>query len=159
MSLTAREVPGPKKTAIARPTPAELGRVEEQLAVAERLASAHGLVLDGGEDDLKALQSLLDRRVLAPNQTYELQCLGLALGRVMVNRSALVWVTVEDEYGRDPAVNVDGTSVLLFPLTMISKRVEQGRDIPVEELYRTTVAEARRMAEAEKRRAPRVGEH
>jgi hypothetical protein len=68
----------------------------------------------------------------------------------MVNNSSLVWVTVEDEYGRDPALNVPGTSVLLFPLTMISKRVEQARDVPLEALYKTTVANAERMAAEER---------
>ncbi|WP_143154149.1 DUF3806 domain-containing protein [Rhodanobacter sp. OK091] len=31
-----------------------------------------------------------------------------------------------DEYGRDPVPRLPGTSVLLFPLTMISRRVERG---------------------------------
>jgi len=31
------------------------------------------------------------------------------------------WVTVEDEYGKDPALRFPGTTVIAFPLTMISK--------------------------------------
>ena len=33
---------------------------------------------------------------------------------------------VEDEKGRDPAIRIPGTTVILFPLTMISKRIERG---------------------------------
>jgi hypothetical protein len=152
--LVARETTGPAHTKIISPTAAELARIQEQTAVAERLAKAHGSELHGTLADLHALQSLVDAKVLSRTQTYELQSLGIALGRVMVNNSSLVWVTVEDEYGRDPALNVPGTSVLLFPLTMISKRVEQNRDVPLEALYKTTVANAERMA-AEERAAGR----
>jgi hypothetical protein len=31
---------------------------------------------------------------------------------------------MEDAHGRDPAVRRPGTTIILFPLTMISKRIE-----------------------------------
>ncbi len=48
---------------------------------------------------------------------------------------ALVWVVVEDDYGRDPALSLAGTTVLVFPQTMISKRVEDGEEIDVFKLF------------------------
>jgi hypothetical protein len=42
---------------------------------------------------------------------------------------------VEDEYGRDPAIRYKETSLLVFPMTMISKRVEDGEELNVIELF------------------------
>jgi len=140
------------QTKISSPTAQELARIREQTAVAARIAKAHvDSELLGTLADIAVLQRLVDRKVLKPNQTYELQSLGIALGCVMAANSSLRWVTVEDEYGRDPALNVPGTSVLLFPLTMIAKRVEQGRELQIQPLYDATVADAERMAAAERK--------
>jgi len=150
-TLVARESPKVSQTKISAPTAEDLARIQAQTAVAARIAKTHGgAELRGTLADLDVLQRLVDGKVLAPTQTYELQCLGIALGQVMVGNSSLRWVTVEDEYGRDPALNVPGTSALLFPLTMISKRVEEGRELPIQDLYKATVAEAERMAAAER---------
>lgn len=84
---------------------------------------------------LTVLQRVLDQEVFAPDQTYELQSLGVLFGDAFVQRYGLIWVMCEDEYGRDPALSHDPTiakatgDVSLFPLTMISKRVEDG-EIP-----------------------------
>ena len=42
---------------------------------------------------------------------------------------------VEDEQGRDPALRLKGTSVLLFPMTMIAKRIERGEAVDVYDLF------------------------
>ena len=49
------------------------------------------------------------------------------------------WCAVEDEYGRDPALRYRETDLLVFPLTMISKRVEDGESVDVRELLRLLV--------------------
>jgi hypothetical protein len=51
----------------------------------------------------------------------KLQCLGVALGDALAEELQMEWVTVEDEYGKDPALRFPGTTVIAFPLTMISK--------------------------------------
>ena len=48
---------------------------------------------------------------------------------------AFTWVQVEDEYGTDPAIQLPATSIILFPLTMISKRIEEGEDVDIYELF------------------------
>ena len=42
---------------------------------------------------------------------------------------------VEDEFGRDPAIRYKETTLLLFPLTMISKRIEDGELVNVMAIY------------------------
>jgi len=58
----------------------------------------------------------------------------------------LDWVTVDDEYGCDPALNWPATSIYSFPLTMIAKRLERGEAIDVRELFTSTCAELGEMA-------------
>lgn len=72
--------------------------------------------------------------------TLELQCLGIAFGDALAQYLSLEWVSITDEYGQDPALSLPGTSLLLFPMTMISKRVEEGEVVDVPELFQTIVA-------------------
>jgi hypothetical protein len=51
------------------------------------------------------------------------------------------WVMVEDAFGRDPAVRLPGTTILLFPLTMISKRIERGEAVDVVALFNGIAAQ------------------
>ena len=111
--------------------------------IAKQLLHASGLVeevagagLSGDLSDLAMLQNVLDEKVIEREATYSLQALGMAFGKVFVNNNeGYDWWMVEDEYGRDPAVRYRDTSLLIFPQTMISKRVEDGEDVIVVELY------------------------
>jgi len=47
----------------------------------------------------------------------------------------LTWAAVQDNYGRDPALTLEGTSIRVFPLTSISKRVERGEEVDVYVLF------------------------
>jgi hypothetical protein len=84
---------------------------------------------------LGLLRALLERGVFQPTQTYELQCLGIVLGDALVQHCGVVWRAVEDQYGRDPCVQIPGSTVVLFPLTMISKRVEKGEPVDVFDIF------------------------
>jgi Domain of unknown function (DUF3806) len=80
---------------------------------------------------------------VAPTETYKLQRLGITLGDALVQELGMEWVMVEDDYGRDPAIRLPGTTVVLFPLTMISKRVERGETVDIMELFRGVLELAR----------------
>ena len=47
----------------------------------------------------------------------------------------LDWKMVEDQYGTSPCLALKGTSVVLYPQTMISKRVERGETVDVFNLF------------------------
>ncbi len=120
--------------------------LERQREVASSLARRHvGSPLSGESlNDLRILQSLLDQKVLRPDQTYELQALGVALGDVMAKRLNLRWVIVDDEYGTSRALQYGQDKNFIFPITMISRRAEKQLPVVVAELYQkivTTVAE------------------
>lgn len=122
---------------IEAPTEADVDRIARQLIHASDLAkSILGEELGGHESDLNLIQRILDSRQLEREATYSLQALGMAFGKVFVENNAdFDWWMVEDEYGRDPAVRYKQTSLLAFPMTMISKRVEDGEPVEVRSLY------------------------
>lgn len=84
---------------------------------------------------LGTIRALLQNNVFKPDQTYELQCLGVVLGDAFVQELKMEWIIVEDEFGRDPAIRMPDTSIILYPLTMISKRIESGVQVDVFGLF------------------------
>jgi len=111
--------------------------LRRQREIVDELSRKHlGSPLSGGElRDLRVLQELLDRRVLDQDQGYELQALGVVLGDVMARELGLAWVRVEDEFGKSRALRLDETETLIFPVTMISKRVEGETPFTIAELF------------------------
>jgi len=100
------------------------------------IEQALGEDLDGTRNDLVLIQRVLDQGVVEREATYTLQALGLAFGRTFLNEFPdYDWWMVEDEYGRDPAIRYKETTLLVFPMTMISKRVEDGEHIDIDELF------------------------
>ena len=97
---------------------------------------------------LGTIRAILEAGVFSDDQTYELQCLGIVLGDAFVLDMGMEWVMVEDKYGRDPALRLPGTSILTFPLTMISKRIERGESVDVFDLYNGVAANMEKMKEA-----------
>ncbi len=94
---------------------------------------------------LGLIRAVLAAGVFSADDTWELQCLGIVLGDAFVQELGFEWVMVEDEYGRDPALQVPETSLRLFPLTMISKRVERGEAVDVFQLFNSVAAEVDRI--------------
>lgn len=87
------------------------------------------------EGKLAVIDAILSNGWVTSADTLKLQSLGIAFGDALAQHLGLSWVAVEDEYGRDPALRLDGTSVLVFPMTSISKRVEQGESVDVYDLF------------------------
>lgn len=84
---------------------------------------------------LKVIDTIIKSNWINNHETIKFQCLGVALGDVIVQDLDFNWVEVEDEYGVDPAVKFGETSLILFPLTMISKRIERNETVDIYELY------------------------
>lgn len=133
--------PGEQK--ITGLTAADQERLRDQRAVVERYLgnpdSKEKYKTAAGK--LGIIRAILQGNVFQANQTYELQSLGIVLGDVFVQDLGMEWVIVEDELGRDPAVRLPNTSVLLYPMTMISKRIERGEAVDVFVLYNGIAAQ------------------
>jgi hypothetical protein len=87
------------------------------------------------EGKLRLLDTILQNKWIALNETLKLQCLGVTFGDALAQRLGLTWVAVDDEHGRDLALALDGTSVRVFPITSISKRIERGEEVEVYRLF------------------------
>ena len=98
------------------------------------------------QEKLRLLQGILDAGWIDPTETAKLQSLGVALGDALEQELHMEWVMVEDEAGSDPALKMPGTTVILFPLTMISKRVESGDTVDVADLFAKVVERTRELA-------------
>jgi hypothetical protein len=131
-------------------TAADEQRLSEQRAVVTRYLDEDGRQkFEAAAGKLGTLRALLAANVFRSDQTYELQSMGIVLGDVFVQDMGFHWVMVEDEYGRDPAIRYAKTSVILFPLTMIAKRVEAGDTVDVFDLYNGLAARAGELIERE----------
>lgn len=95
--------------------------------------------------DCQRIQAILDGNVLGKADTWPLQCLGIAMGNIMVKVLGLHWIIVTDEYGRDPALQFQNTSLIIYPLTMISKRVERSEPVDVSQLLSLTATHVKQL--------------
>jgi Domain of unknown function (DUF3806) len=95
-----------------------------------------GSKLTGSRADLLLIQDLLDAGAVEREATYTLQALGLAFGNVFIEENAgYDWWMVQDEFGRDPAIRYKQSTLLAYPRTMLSKRIEDGESVNVTELF------------------------
>ena len=84
---------------------------------------------------LTLIQTIIANGWIAPDETLKLQCLGVSFGDALAQELGLTLQSVTDEYGTDPMLVDLGTSIKLFPVTSISKRIEQGQDVDVQNLF------------------------
>lgn len=90
---------------------------------------------DTVEGKLRLIDTILANGWIEADETWKLQSLGVTLGDVLVQSQGFEWVMIDDEYGRSPTVCVPGTTIKLHALTMISKRVEDGEEIDIHDLF------------------------
>ena len=130
------------------PTDEDMTRLAKQwLGVANLVKEEYQVELDRSTDSLLLIQRILDDRLIEASNTYGLQCLGMAFGHIMcANYSELDWWIIDDEYGRDPTLRYEQTSLQLNALTLISKRVEDGEDVDVQSLYASSIQKIEELA-------------
>lgn len=87
--------------------------------------------------DLDTLQKLLDQNLIPKDDYKTQQAMGIVLGNVMRADfpDTLVWKIYEDSIGRSRALCVNQTSHCLFPITMLSRRIELGSKPDVKKVY------------------------
>jgi hypothetical protein len=114
----------------------DLARVEKQRTwVRDHYDAAARHEYDTVEGKLRLLDTIVRSNWIEPSETWKLQSLGITFGDALAQKTGLVWVAVEDTHGRDPALRDEGTSIVVFPMTTISKRIERGETVSVRELF------------------------
>lgn len=95
-----------------------------------------GHKMDASMSDLGRLQTIVDSAQIPIDSTQELESLGIVFGKVFVNATANYdWWIMEDEYGKDVCIRYKETSLLIFPQTMLSKRIEDGAVLNMIDLF------------------------
>lgn len=119
--------------------PSEMDRrfMENQMDALDDIARRElGRQLSGNKQrDIELLQSLLDRGLVDAEDTALLQGMGIVLGELLRKEKGLYWTIYTDKRGRTRALEIPGKREFLFPVTMISRRVEAGVAVNVEEIY------------------------
>ncbi|MCV6622820.1 MAG: DUF3806 domain-containing protein [Cellvibrionaceae bacterium] len=111
--------------------------IQKQIDSVEEITRRHfGSGLHGSKQDLKLIQRVIDRSLIKRDDRLMLQALGAVLGRVLVNEENLVWQNYEDQLGKSRAVCVPKTQHCLFPVTMLSRRMEVGLLPRVDDVYK-----------------------
>jgi Domain of unknown function (DUF3806) len=79
------------------------------------------------EGKLRLLGTIVRSGSIGRDETWKLQSLGIMFGDALAQQMGLSWVAVEDEHGRDPPLRDQDTTLVVFPMTTISKRISAVR--------------------------------
>lgn len=116
----------------------EMARRQEAV---ENLGQRHfGQSLRNDKSDLQLLQRIADGKLISKTDTDTLQGLGVILGNVLAGELGLEWKAYSDEMGRSRALCVPNSEDCLFPVTMLSRRLEVGLNVNVADIYNQAVA-------------------
>jgi hypothetical protein len=115
-------------------------------AMMEMLRSRYGDVqLRHTEDDLRLLQRLQDDNALQALREEELQGVGIVFGQVLAAQTPLQWVTVEWQGERVLGLQYPNTTVIVFPGSMIAKRVKRGERVQFASLLSSMMAQVEQL--------------
>ncbi|MCB1675417.1 MAG: DUF3806 domain-containing protein [Halioglobus sp.] len=147
-SVTTQEYVPYRGNEISRINPLDSGDktiLQEKRDLVNDLAQRElGRSLNGSvAHDLRILQELLDREIVTADQRVTLQAMGVVLGDLYARQAQFKWVSYGDELGKSLAIQIGKTGEVLFPLTMISRRVEVGIEVDVREIYEKGLSTAR----------------
>jgi hypothetical protein len=100
-----------------------------------------GQQLRGNIDDLRLLQKIVDQELIAADEKEQLQALGVVLGDTFANsHRKLDWMVYQDKIGSSHAICLQNSSNCLFPVTMLSRRMEIGLKPNVQSVYDKALA-------------------
>ena len=117
-------------------------RMEQETTKVNELAQTKtGTPLRRDLTDLDTLQRIINDELIAIDDNETQQALGVVLGNVMLADfpTTFEWKIYEDELGRSRALCVKQTSSCLFPITMLSRRMEVGTKPDVKKIYNDAI--------------------
>lgn len=113
-------------------------KMEQEIATVNELAQTKiGSTIRRDLSDLQLLQRLADGSWIARDDYETQQAMGVVLGNVMLADFPTIfeWKVYEDKIGRSRAICVKNTSECLFPVTMLSRRMEVNSRPDVKKIY------------------------
>lgn len=130
-----------------QPTNIDKGYMEGQQDRVDTLIRRHfGRQLTGQRsNDFAQMQRLLDEQIVSSDDSVTLQAMGIILGNILKSEQGLSWIIYIDKYGRSRALQIPGQRDVLFPVTMISRRVEAGAEVDINDIYSKALKELERI--------------
>jgi hypothetical protein len=138
----------------SEPLDAEQHRwLEARLAAAAELATRYAAQPGSGLPPPEALDRVLDvwraRPASERESAREIQeALGAALGEHLARIAGLGWIVVKDEEGADLAIHGVPGELLVYPFTVVAKRLEAGEPLAARELVTEIEHRWRELSEA-----------
>lgn len=131
-----------KKAAITDLSWMDQNRMEKEINSVNELAqSKTGNKIRRDLSDLDTLQRIVNNSLIEIDDYESQQALGVVLGNVMLADfpNTFEWKIYEDEIGRSRALCVKKTNDCLFPVTMLSRRMEIGVKPDVKKVYNDAI--------------------
>lgn len=143
MLLVSYLIPGALAQSTSSARISELGwidknQMEQEAAKLNELSVAKiGTPIRRDLSDLDTLQTLLDNNVVKQDDYKTQQAMGIVLGNIMQADfpTTLEWKIYEDSLGRSRALCVKESAHCLFPITMLSRRIELGIKPDTKKIY------------------------
>jgi hypothetical protein len=113
-------------------------KMDQEITTVNELAQTKiGSTIQRDLSDLQLLQRLIDGNWVARDDYETQQAMGVVLGNIMLADfpTTLEWKVYEDKLGRSRAICAKKTSECLFPVTMLSRRMEIGSRPDVKKIY------------------------
>ena len=86
-------------------------------------------------NDFALLQRLLDDQLVKPTDVLTLQAMGVIFGDIIAKELRLSWTIYIDQYGRSRALAIPKQRDVIFPVTMISRRIQAGANVNIDAVY------------------------
>ena len=104
------------------------------------IRKAIGRQLNQDKGDIRLIQRAIDKGAFSDADKQSLQALGAALGDVFANEHKdFNWRVYEDKLGASHAVCLDDTQHCVFPMTMISRRMEANLQPDISLIFNTNL--------------------
>lgn len=145
MNVVSGESPiaTPKKTAtISDLSWMDQNRMEKEVnSIVDLAKSKTGNNIRRDLSDLDTLQRIINDELVKIDDSEKQQALGIVLGNVMLADfpNTFEWKIYQDDLGRSRALCVKRTSDCLFPVTMLSRRMEVGLKPDVKKVYNDAI--------------------
>jgi hypothetical protein len=114
---------------------------QEIIALSELTTNKIGTPIRIDLGDLDTLQTLINKKIVAQDDYKTQQAMGLVLGNLILADfpETFEWKIYADELGRSRALCVKKTRHCLFPITMLSRRMEMGTTLDVKKVHRDAI--------------------
>lgn len=90
------------------------------------------------------IRELLAKGFAQPDEVLKLQSLGILFGDALAQEIPLLsWKRVTDRFGRSPALVFGNTALVVYPVSIIQKRVQRGEVFDAIELFSAQCAHIR----------------